>query len=72
MGHGSTTDSGKLPSFVAAQIHSALAYYYDHKVEVDAQIAHNAEEYAQLRTEFPNPMSREQFQARWQQRQSGE
>jgi hypothetical protein len=34
-----------------AQIHAALAYYYDHKTEMDAQIERSAQEVKRLRAE---------------------
>ena len=44
-----------------AQIHAALAYYYDHKSEIDAEIAESKREVEQMRAESPNPIRREQF-----------
>lgn len=60
------------PRLSLAQIHAALAYYYDHRDAIDSQIAQDAEEYERLRAEFPNPLTREQLHERWQQRQRGE
>ena len=60
------------PYLSLAQIHAALAYYYDHKDAIDAQIAEGVREYEGLRNEFPNPFTREQLQERWQRRQRGE
>ena len=57
------------PHLSLAQIYAALAYYHDHKEVIDAQIAQETKEYEQLRAEFPNPLTREQLHARWQQRQ---
>lgn len=39
--HGWTADEihGQYPHLSLAQIHSALAYYYDHRKELDADIA---------------------------------
>lgn len=54
------------PSLSKAQIHAALAYYYDNNEIVDEQIAQGAEEYKRLRAEFPNPLTREQLHQRWQ------
>lgn len=36
------------PQLSLAQIHAALAYYYDHKAEIDSQIAQDHEEFRQL------------------------
>ena len=60
------------PHLSLAQIHAALAYYYDHKETIDAQIAQATEEHKRLRAEFPNPFTREQLQERWERRQRGE
>ncbi len=35
-----------------AQIYAALAYYYDHQAEIDAQIAGDDAEYRQARAAF--------------------
>ena len=37
------------PDLSLAQIHAALSYYYDHKDEIDAQIAQDHEEARRLR-----------------------
>jgi uncharacterized protein (DUF433 family) len=37
------------PHLSLAQIHSALAYYYDHQAEIDLEIADQIAEYAKLR-----------------------
>ena len=60
------------PHLSLAQIHSALAYYYDHRDTIDEQIAQDTEEYERLRAEFPNPFTREQLHERQQQRQRGQ
>jgi uncharacterized protein (DUF433 family) len=54
-----------------AQIHAALAYYYDHQPEIDAQLAAWDEEYEQLRSGQPNPLTREEWEARRQAQQGG-
>jgi uncharacterized protein (DUF433 family) len=38
------------PSLSLAEIHSALAFYYDHQEEMDAQIARQAKELKALRS----------------------
>jgi uncharacterized protein (DUF433 family) len=60
------------PHLSLAQIHAAMAYYYDHKDTIDAQIAQAAEEYERLRIALPNPFTREQLHERWERRQRGE
>lgn len=52
------------PHLSLAQIHAALAYYYDHKAQIDEEIVeayHFAED---LRRQNPNPLTREEFGAR--------
>lgn len=39
------------PHLSLAQIHAALAYYYDHQTEIDAQIEQSAQQYEQLRSQ---------------------
>jgi uncharacterized protein (DUF433 family) len=60
------------PKLSLAQIHAALAYYYDHQAEIDAQLAAWDAEYEKLRTANPNPLTREQLEERLQRRQSSE
>ena len=44
------------PHLSLAQIHAAMAYYYDHQAEIDAEIERSYEEYKQLRAEAqPSP-----------------
>jgi uncharacterized protein (DUF433 family) len=50
------------PRLSLAQIHAALAYYYDHKDAIDAQIAREVEEVERLRAKNPNPLTRQQLQ----------
>lgn len=38
-----------LPSLTLAQMHDALSYYYDHRVEIDRERAENTEASAQTR-----------------------
>jgi uncharacterized protein (DUF433 family) len=57
------------PRLTIAQIYAALAYYYDHQAEIDAQLAAWDLEYEQLRAEQPNPLNREQWEARRAQQQ---
>ena len=60
------------PHLSLAQIHAALAYYYDNKDSIDAQITQATEEYKRLRAEFPNPFTREQLRERRERQQQGE
>lgn len=39
------------PHLTLAQVHSALAYYYDHQSDLDAQMAREAQEFEQLSAE---------------------
>ena len=41
------------PHLTMGQIHSALAYYWDHKTELDAVIARGLEEVDRIRKETP-------------------
>jgi len=41
------------PHLTLAQIHAALAYYYDHKGEMDAQIQHSLQNAERLREQAP-------------------
>ena len=41
------------PHLTMGQIHSALAYYWDHKSELDADIARGLEEVDRIREETP-------------------
>jgi uncharacterized protein (DUF433 family) len=59
------------PRISLAQIHAALAYYYDHQAEIDAQLAAWDAEYEQLRIAHPNPLPREQWEARRRAQQEG-
>ena len=45
----------ELPHLSLGQIHSALAYYWDHKTELDADIDRRRERVEQLRRETPEP-----------------
>jgi uncharacterized protein (DUF433 family) len=59
------------PQLSLAQIHAALAYYYDHQTEIDTQLATWDAEYEQLRLAHPNPLSREEWEARRQAKKDG-
>ena len=52
------------PNLSLAQIHAALAYYYENQQSLDAEIARREGEVEALMAESPNPVSREQLLAR--------
>jgi len=52
------------PHLSLAHIHAALAYYYDHKTEIDAQIKQADVEYHQLHAEAKNQITRAELLAR--------
>jgi uncharacterized protein (DUF433 family) len=43
------------PHLSLAQVHAALAYYYDHKAELDAKIQRDFEEVERMRKEAGEP-----------------
>ena len=49
------------PDLTLAQIHSALAYYYDHQTEVDAEIERRDRKIEELRKETENPALQEKL-----------
>ena len=51
------------PHLSLAQIHSALAYYYDNREKLDAQIERDYREAAALETKLSNPALREKLLA---------
>ena len=52
------------PHLTLAQIHAALAYYYDHQTEIDAQIRRDKEEYERLRAGAKDQVTRAELLAR--------
>jgi uncharacterized protein (DUF433 family) len=56
------------PHLSLAEIHAALAYYYDHKAEIDAQIQRDMEEYESLRAEAKDQLTRAELLARLEQK----
>jgi uncharacterized protein (DUF433 family) len=58
------------PKLTLAEVHSALAYYHDHKAEMDQQAAESDEEYEHDRAASPNQMSRQQLEERLETRVS--
>src|SRR6266568_6001415 len=53
LAHGSSPEEMhyQYPHLSLAQIHAALAYYYDHQSELDQQIARGVESYQTLRAQ---------------------
>lgn len=52
------------PHLSLAQIHAALSYYYDHKSELDEEIARRYQVVEQLRKEAVGQVTREQLEER--------
>src|SRR5256885_2137715 len=63
LAHGSSAEEihFQYPDLSLAQIHSALAYYYDHQAEFDAEIAHQCSEYDELRATVEHSSLREKL-----------
>lgn len=45
----------QFPYLTMGQVHSALAYYWDHQAEIDAEIARDLAWYDELRRNTPEP-----------------
>ena len=56
------------PHLSMAQIHAALAYYYDHKEQVDAEIEEGRRLFEEFKAKNPKRMTREDWKALWQER----
>lgn len=52
------------PYLSMGQVHSALAYYWDHKEELDADIERRAQEAEELRRRLPPPPLIERLRAK--------
>jgi uncharacterized protein (DUF433 family) len=52
------------PHLSLGQIYAALAYYFDHQAQVDAEIAEAARYAEELRAQNPNPLTRAELEAR--------
>ncbi|HEX7723045.1 MAG TPA: DUF433 domain-containing protein [Pyrinomonadaceae bacterium] len=52
------------PHLSMAQIHAALAYYYEHQAEVDADIERRNRYVEELRAQQKNPFTREELERR--------
>lgn len=60
------------PHLSLAQIYAALAYYHDHKAEIDAQLDAWDQEYEQWHAQEKEPLTRQMLAARLQRRQKDE
>lgn len=49
------------PNLSLAQVHSALAYYYDNREAIDAEIEESNEYADRMRVERPNPFTRREL-----------
>jgi uncharacterized protein (DUF433 family) len=47
-----------------AQIHAALAYYYEHQAELDADIERRNRYVEELRAQHRNPLTRQELESR--------
>ena len=56
------------PHLSMAQIHAALAYYYDHQGQIDAEIEEGYRFADEMRDKNPNRYTREEMEARWRER----
>ena len=56
------------PHLSLAQIHAALAYYYDHKAAIDAEIEAGSRLADEMRAANPNKLTRAELEARWRER----
>ena len=56
------------PHLSLAQIHAALAYYYDHKDEIDADIEEGQRFAEEARAQNPNRLTRDEWRVRWKER----
>ena len=56
------------PHLSLAQIHAALAYYYDHKEQIDAEIEEGARFADEMRAKHPNRFTREELLTRIKER----
>jgi uncharacterized protein (DUF433 family) len=58
------------PHLSLAQIHAALAYYYDHKAEFDAEIERQYRRYQEMRADPTGQAAREELLERLKRRQA--
>ena len=57
------------PDLSLAQIHAALAYYYDHQQALDQLMAVREREAEALRAQFPSQLRRDELRARLKSKQ---
>jgi uncharacterized protein (DUF433 family) len=53
------------PDLGPARVYAALAYYYDHKAEVDRQIEEGVRFADEMRMKHPNRSTRAELEQRW-------
>ena len=46
--------SSVVPTITVAQVHAALAYYYDHRSEIDAEMADENKHFEELKAKQPS------------------
>src|SRR5438270_4051372 len=56
------------PHLTLAQIHAALAYYYEHQAQIDAEIEEGDRFADEMRGKNPNRFTREEMEARWREK----
>jgi uncharacterized protein (DUF433 family) len=56
------------PNLGPARVYAALAYYHDHKAEVDQQIEDGLRFADEMRAKNPNRFTREELRVRWKER----
>ncbi|HET6572255.1 MAG TPA: DUF433 domain-containing protein [Fimbriiglobus sp.] len=56
------------PHLSLAQIYAALAYYHDHKAEIDKEIEEGLRYADEMRAKNPNRFTRAELEARWRAR----
>jgi uncharacterized protein (DUF433 family) len=57
------------PHLSMAQIHAALAYYYEHQTEVDADIERRNRYVEEMRAQNRNPFTRQELESRLRKQQ---
>lgn len=63
-GHTPAQIQQQYPHLTLAQIHAALAYYYDHRAAIDAEIVESTRTAEESRRAHPNPFDRAALEAR--------
>ena len=44
------------PTITLADVHAALAYYFDHREEIDAELQHEANQIAEIKPHYPSKL----------------